>query len=116
MERPREWCRITAFDAGGQLTASWVLRGEGAPDLGAVDSIAKQALAATRAGGRLVLAEVTPGLRELLLLAGLPVEVEGLSVEVGGLPVEVEGQPEGREQTLGVEEVEEEGHLGDLPA
>lgn len=109
MELPREWCRITAFDAGGRVTASWVLSGEGAPDLGAVDSIAKQALAATRAGGRVVLADVIPGLRELLLLAGLPVEVEGL-------PVEVDGQPEGRKQALRVEEVEEEGHLGDLPA
>ena len=102
MELPREWCRITAFDAGGQITASWVLRGAGDPDLGSVDSIAKQAVAATRAGGRLVLAEVTPGLRELLVLAGLPVEVEG--------------QPEGREQTLVIEEIEEEAHLGDLPA
>ena len=98
----RDWCRITAFDAGGRTTASWVVRGEGAPDLAAVDAIAKQALAATRAGGHLVLAEVVPALRELLVLAGLAVEVEG--------------QPESREQALVVEEVEEESHLGDLPA
>lgn len=102
MEPSREWCRITAYDAGGQATATWVVAGDGAPDLAAVDSIAKQALAATRAGGRLVLAEVAPGLQELLVLTGLSVEVEG--------------QPEGREQALVVEEVEEERHLGDLPA
>lgn len=82
--------------------ATWVLEGDGPPDLAAVDSIAKQALAATRAGGRLVLAQVAPALRELLALAGLPVEVQG--------------ETERREQALGVEEVEEEGHLGDLPA
>ena len=77
MEPSREWCRITAFDAGGEATASWVLTGDGPPDLTAVESIARQALTATRAGGRLVLAEVAPALRELLVLAGLPVEMEG---------------------------------------
>ena len=102
MEPPREWCRITAFDASGARTATWVLAGDGHPDLAMVDSIARQALRATRDGGRLVLAEVAPQLRELLALAGLPVEMEG--------------QPEGREQALGVEEVEEESHLGDSPA
>jgi hypothetical protein len=102
MEPSHEWCRITAFDAGGEVTATWVLTGDGPPDLAAVDSIAKQALTATRAGGHLVLAEVAPRLRELLVLAGLPVEMQG--------------QPECREQALRIEEVEEERHLGDPPA
>ena len=102
MEPSRDWCRITAYDAGGRVTASWLLEGDGTPDLAAVDAVAHQALAATRAGGRLVLADVTPALRELLELAGLGVEMEG--------------QPESREQALVVEEVEEEGHFGDLPA
>ena len=102
MELSHEWCRITAFDATGEVTATWVLAGDGPPDIAAVDSIAKEALTATRAGGHLVLADVVPGLRELLALAGLPVEMQG--------------QSERREQALGIEEVEEEGHLGDSPA
>jgi hypothetical protein len=102
MELSREWCRITAFDADGQMGASRVLGGYGAPDLAAVDDIAKDALAAARAGGRVVLSDVVPALQELLVLAGLTVEVDR--------------KTEGREQPLRVEEVEEEGHLGDLPA
>ncbi len=86
----------------GRPQRSEVLEGVGAPDLGAVDAVAHRALAAARAGGRLVLCDVEPELDDLLRLAGLAVEVEG--------------QPERREQPLRVEEGQEEGHLGDLPA
>lgn len=79
-----------------------MLGGDGSPDLGAVDAIAHLSLAAARAGGRLVLHEVDPELDDLLRLTGLPVEVEG--------------QPERGEQPLWIQEREEEGHLGDLPA
>jgi hypothetical protein len=53
------------------------LRGRGAPDLGALEDVARLALLAERLGGRIALAEVSPTMRELLELAGLSVEVEG---------------------------------------
>ncbi len=121
----------------GRPQRSEVLQGVGAPDLGAVDAVAHRALAAARAGGRLVLCDVEPELDDLLRLAGLaplpftsamsPLPDEGIRPGVcepatsqrfsaGALAVEVEGQPERREQPLRVEEEQEEGHLGDLPA
>lgn len=94
----------------GEAREAGVLGGDGAPDLAAVESVARFALAALRRGQRVILTEVAPELAALIGLAALPVEVEA-----EGLIVEVEGQPEGREQALRVEEVQEEGHLGDLP-
>jgi hypothetical protein len=96
------WCRITFFDGSGAAGRSERVTGAGSPDLATVDRIAGRALEAKRAGGRLVLSEVGPEMRDLLRLVALPFELEG--------------QPEGREQALGVEEVEEEGHLGDPSA
>ncbi|HMC38440.1 MAG TPA: hypothetical protein VKI19_02185 [Acidimicrobiales bacterium] len=102
------WCRITAVTADDRVAAVWQLEGAGAPDMAAVEAVAQQALGARRAGNRLVLEDVAPGLDELLRLAGL-------AERVGG-PVQVERKAESGEQPLGVEEVEEERHLGDLPA
>lgn len=96
MER---WCRMAVVFDDGVAARTWVLKGRGPPDLRAVDAVARRALWAWRAGGRLVLSDVAPELSELLELAALPVEVEG--------------QAKRREEALGVDEVEEEGHLDD---
>ncbi len=85
------WCRITI-----------VLEGPGAPDLAAVDDLARWQLLGHRLGGRVVVDQVAPQMTQLLELAGLGVEVQW--------------QAEGWEQPIVVQQVEEEGHLGDLPA
>lgn len=95
------WCRVKVFGADGGALTECVLRGAGRPDLGAVDVVARLALLARRRGGDVVLTDVTAELRELLALAGLRVEVEG--------------EPEGGEESLGVEELEEERGARDAP-
>ncbi len=102
MEPIRLWCRMVFVRPDGRPERTELLHGEGPPDLGAVDAVAHRALAAARAGGRLVLRDVAPELDDLLRLAGLAVEVEG--------------QAERGEEPLRIEERQEEGHLGDLPA
>src|ERR1700686_2173930 len=92
------WCRITVVGPGGVTVARSVLRGPGAPDLGAVDDVARLTLLAQRSGVAVVLTEVAPALSALLELAGLGVEVEG--------------QAELREEALGVQEGQEEVHPG----
>ncbi|HET6965478.1 MAG TPA: hypothetical protein VFH58_11955 [Acidimicrobiales bacterium] len=109
MDPSRLWCRMVFVGPDGRPERTELLQGVGAPDLAAVDVVAHRALAAARAGYRLVLGDLEPALDDLLRLAGLTVQVEGLSVQV-------EGQAERREQPLRVEEGQEEGHLGDLPA
>ena len=89
------WCRITVFDCDGTPVSTFVLEGSGLPDIGTVDDIAQRALAAGRAGARLVLSEVTPELQELIDLVAVPVEVSS-GVEASSA-VEVQGQPESRE-------------------
>lgn len=91
---------------GGAVLASVLLEGEGAPDLGAVDEVARCALLAQRAGLRAVISELSLEMRRLLELAGL----------LAALVVEVERQPEGGEEALFVEESQEETHLSDPPA
>jgi hypothetical protein len=98
----QRWCRVTVFGTDGTKLASGVVVGPGAPDIGAVDDVARLALHAARLGGRISLAEVSPAMRELLELAGLCVDVEG-QTELGKEP-------------LGVQEVQEEVHPGDLPS
>ena len=88
-------------DPEGNALASGVLEGRTPPDIGAVDDVARLALLAKRMGGGLVLSDVSADLREL--------------VELTGLIVEMQGEPERREQALGVQQVEEERHAGDLP-
>lgn len=101
------WCRVRVVGTDGAELARCVLEGPGAPDLGAVDDLARLVLLAGRFGGGIVLAEVSPTLGALLELAGL-------RVELGGLRVEVEGQAELGEQPIGVQEGQEERHPGDL--
>jgi STAS domain len=102
------WCRARAGDDGQPPTgASVVIEGTRLPDLAAVDELARWALEAKRAGRRLVIEYLAPQMADLLDLAGL---------DLVGLGVEMQGQAEGGEEPLGIERVEEEGQLGDLPA
>jgi hypothetical protein len=71
------WCRVTVVGPDGLALAVCALGGSGAPDLGAVDDVARLTLVAKRCGGAVVLTEVSPALKSLLDLAGLGVEVEG---------------------------------------
>ena len=96
------WCRITIVGPDGTVLAGCVLEGSGAPDLGTVDHVARQALLAARLGGSIALDDVSPAMRELLDLAGLGVEVQG-QAELG-------------EEPFGVQEGQEETHLRDLPS
>ena len=77
-------------------------RDRAVPTSRSVDEVARLALWAGRDGGSVVLSEVSPELDELL--------------ELSGLRVEMRWQAEGGEETLVVEQVEEEAHPGDLPA
>ena len=101
MASPQRWCRITVVGPSGSPLATFVLTGSGAPNLGAVDHVARLALLGARLGGCVTLAEVSSAMRELLELAGLDVEVEG--------------QTEGGEETVRIQEVQEEVHSRDLP-
>lgn len=91
--------------ADGLRGARWVRRSGrspwkgGAAGLGTVDAVARVSLMARRQGWRMVL---HPGSGELRAL-----------LELAGLGVEVQGQAEHGEEPLGVQEEEEEGHLGD---
>jgi hypothetical protein len=75
MESDHPWCRVTAVDPDGTVTASWVLDGPGPPDLEMVDRLAHWALEASRRGQRTVLHDVAPEMADLVRLAALPVQV-----------------------------------------
>jgi hypothetical protein len=97
----RRWCRVTVVDSTGAVTGEHVFEGSGNPDLEAVDRVGRLALSATRLGGFVVVSDLSSEMRELLELAGLPVEMERES--------------ELRKEPLGVQDGEEEVHGGDLP-
>ncbi len=99
MASPQAWCRVTIIGPGGRELGSCTLQGPGAPDLSTVDVVGRLALLAKRLGGGLILSRVSPGLRELL--------------ELSGLGVEMEREPEVGEETLRVQQGQEEGRLGD---
>ena len=109
MDSYRLWCRVTivhredggAGNAGGNLTLD--LGGPGLASIQAVDTLARLALLARRAGATIHLSQVGPEMRELLELSGL-----GLDPDLG-LPVEVCRQAESGEDQLAVEEAVESG-------
>ncbi len=88
------WGRVVLVGSGGADVAIWVVGGAGAPDLAAVDALARSQLSARRLGGSIRVDAACEELAELL-------DLVGLSREVGG-------QPEGREE-VGVEEGVEPG-------
>jgi hypothetical protein len=101
MAAAQRWCRVTVLWPDGTVRVHHILEGPGSPDIGSVEEVARLALWAERDGGSVVLSEVSDRLDELL----------GLS----GLRVDMGWQAEGREETPGVEQLEEEAHPGDLP-
>ena len=102
MAEARQWCRIVILAGDGPPVATFAVGGCGRPDLSVLDTVARLALLARRAGARLALVEVSAELRSL--------------VELAGLPVEMEREPEGGKEALRVQEVEEVVHPGDATA
>lgn len=68
---------MTVVDSSGAVLARWALAGESKPNLEAVNLIARWAVIAGRAGAAVRIVDSCPEMRELLELAGLPVEVDG---------------------------------------
>jgi hypothetical protein len=95
------WCKLKVVAADGTSLASCTFVSFGPLDLKVVDGLARLALWARRAGVSLRLDEAGPGMRGLLQLAGLLVEMEGKS--------------EGGEEALVVEQCQEEVHTDDPP-
>ncbi|HMQ26004.1 MAG TPA: hypothetical protein PKA98_08445 [Acidimicrobiales bacterium] len=104
---PEPWCRLRVERPDGRVVARRTLHGFGPPDLDAVDAVARLLLIARRHGARVAVEDARPELHELLELSGLA----GLA-----LRVEPGGEAELGEHLAGVEQVEEEAHLGDPPA
>ncbi|WP_406122853.1 hypothetical protein [Streptomyces sp. NBC_00989] len=86
---------LEARTGAGAVLVEIEVVGPGPPGLGTVDLLARLALTARRAGGRIRLRDPAPGLRALLDLVGLRVEMEG--------------QVEQREPALRVQEEVEPG-------
>ncbi len=99
MASDKAWCHAMIVGPDGDDLGRFVLGGPGAPDLASVDEVAQMILFAKRLSGVLVLSGVSRELRELL--------------ELSGLIVEMQGEPELGKEPIGLEESQEEGHLGD---
>lgn len=99
MAAPRPLCRVRVERQDGTVVGDRTLHGFGEPDLDTLDAVARLLLAARRDGERLVVVDAVPALWELLELAGLRVQAGG--------------EAEAGEDLAGVEQVEEEAHLGD---
>jgi len=95
------WCRVTIADAAGTALVKLDLGGRRRPGVEVVDLVAQLVLWGRRLGAQVTVSHVSDRMAELLGLAALPVEVQR--------------QAEGGKEPLGVEEVEEEAHVGDLP-
>ncbi len=94
MDGVQQWCRVGIVSPDGVELTSCVLEGPGEPNMATVHDVARMMLLARRLDGAIVLAELAPTLRELLELAGLPVEVER--------------EPEFGKEPFRIQEVEEE--------
>jgi hypothetical protein len=99
------WCRIRTVDRDGTFQDAGTFGGTTAPDLEAVDRLARRLVTLRHHDERPFLVAVDARLAELLELVGL-----------ADLVVEVQGEAEGGEEPLRVEEGEEEAHVADGPA
>lgn len=81
---------VVVFEVGGLIS----------PDLWTIDALARARLLARRDGCRLFLADASVELRELLDLAGL---ADAVPCEEGSA-LDAKGEPEGGEESRGVEE------------
>jgi hypothetical protein len=93
------WCRVVVRWPGNGARLVGAIGGVGRPDLGAVDRLARWALAARRSGADLVMPEVCDEMRKLLELAGLPSQVRG-EVEDREDPLRVEKRVDGGDAAL----------------
>jgi hypothetical protein len=75
------WALVVLVASDGAEVAAWSLEGPGAPDLGAIDALARTQLRARRLGGAIRLRHGSKELLELLDLVGLRREVGGESEE-----------------------------------
>lgn len=100
-DQPHGWCLVRFLDHEGTALAQYAIGGSGPPDISTVDLLARLALQARRLGVELVVEDVSEELAGLLGLAALPFEVRG--------------KAEHGEQPVGLEDVQEEAHPGDLP-
>jgi hypothetical protein len=71
------WGRLRLVGPDGDELGDCVVTGIGAPDLAAVDEVARFCLSASRVGGCAVFETVSAELLELVGLAGLRVDVRG---------------------------------------
>lgn len=71
------WGRVVVTTGRGVVRGTWVVGGDGPPDLAVVDALARAQLAARRAGSAVRLVEASDELRALLDLAGLRGQVCG---------------------------------------
>jgi len=71
------WGWVVLVGSGGAEVEAWVVGGPGAPDLSAVDALARSQLSARSLGGSIRLRDVCWELGELLDLVGLRREVGG---------------------------------------
>jgi hypothetical protein len=70
------WASMVTADADGTHRVV-PLAGDGPPNLAVVEALARCQLMARRAGGRMWLEDLSPGLAELLDLAGLREQMTG---------------------------------------
>lgn len=76
MAERQVWCRVRLVAQDGTEAGRYSLEGHGAPDLTAVDVVARLGLLAGRQNQTLLLEEVSGDMVRLLELAGLGVEVD----------------------------------------
>lgn len=74
--RWQRWALATVWDGDGVVLDRRAIGGPGAPDMSAVDRIARILLEAGRTGATVTLSQLDERLRELIVLAGLSVEVQ----------------------------------------
>jgi len=105
-----QWARMVVAAADG-TRLTFLLTGDGPPDLAVVEALARFALMARRAGDRVWLEDVSPALGDLLDLAGLREALVGPPGPPAPEPLggQVVRQAERGEQVLGVQEEVEPG-------
>lgn len=78
------WCRVDLIGPGGGGVTRHTVAGPGPPGLEDVEEVCRLALQAARLGGRIVLSEVAPQLRELFDLAGIHFDERRRAPDAGG--------------------------------
>lgn len=71
MDEGTPWCRLTLLGPDGEDLGSWVLDGDGSPDISTVDTLARLVVLIRRSGAAAEITEISPRLAELIALAGL---------------------------------------------